>query len=1100
MKRILLFVSFCCLICKSASAQQTYALSTGGPLLEISGTGTPVSLDPSTSSPALPIGFNFEFWENSYSTFYINPNGTLSFENALLTKMSPGPYATQKLGGSPDIDNFIAFAWQVGNYDFTNSTINYFTTGSSPSRILVVNYKGVSVNQAATDPYPNTGQGTIDVQIQLFEGATGKIQIHSTNNKTFGGIGSDSGPGQVGVENKSGSLFKEASSYAVVYANVPFAGYIPTPRYYYDFSGEMVEFRKCMPPSTPLISASNSTICASRPAVTLTASGANGAQYVWATGQTGPEISVTSEGNYRAKAVVDGCESVYSANAEIHALTSTPTITSNITSVNCNQTSATLTSSYMGAGTYTWTNGTDVLQNTSAYQYQTQGQQFTTDYYVTFSLDGCSSPVSNKFTISGGCVSPPIITAVTAPPYCSGSSITLQAAGCPSPGVVTWTGGDTGENFTTQELSAAESDNNYGGYKSYNYSATCTVNGVTSSAASWSGTVYYVPQLPTTITGAPSSPVSPGTAITLTANYNGGVLPFVWTWNNGTNTSGSNPLTDTPQSTTQYSVVRSKNGCLSPAKSVTVSVNNVISISNSTPTVICGSRGTSVPVNFTNTGSFGSDFTVSLVQAKKDYGNSATSKTVKTVFVTNSPAELTVPDYIPATYNNTSAQEYIVYKIVVSNSGVTSADYPVLVTLPSVGNVTAVGAAAVTAPGQNIQLSSPASNGTNSKTWYSHSETQYWTDGTLIAGLTSDNITVTPQTSTYYSVVYKDNSTQCTNRSARIRIPFNLAVSGTGSAADLIYAEGRGVHLDASGTVGGNQGGAVIARSPQYYIPSGSDEGTQVYSTVFDNGYPTEWTGYFIIRANNYWEIHRGWRPMYSYVRYERIYHTKNAFPTASTGGRSSGRAAAEITGTRPPESAVWIKDADNSELSLTLAGVSENYGALPVTLTYFNAKRNGNKQVEIKWETTSEQNSDYFEVERSADLKSFAVIAKVKAKNNYQGKTVYQVTDENPVRGMNYYRLKQADRDGTSQYYRMVMVRTEGTDAPYPNPSNGRYLNLDIPVTATIILTNTKGEAIPFERKKLSETTIQLLPKTILSPGLYVVTINGLSRKLVVQ
>jgi len=1094
MKPFLLLLAFTCLLAGKVSAQQSYALTTELPLEEISGTGTAVTLDAATSSAALPIGFDFNFWENTYSTFYINPNGTLSFENPSVIKMSAA-YNNQKLGSSTDIHNFIAFAWQYGTYDFTNATINYFTTANSPNRILVVNYKGVAINQTASATYPNAGQGLIDVQIQLFEGTNGKIQIHNTTNRTVGGTGSASGPGQMGVENKDGDLFREASDYAIVYAYNPNAGfYVPTPRYYYDFSGEAVEFRRCTPPSIPLISASNSTICSARPSVTLNASGADGAQYMWETGQVGAQISVSTEGSYRAKALMDGCQSTYSDYVQISSLSYAPTISSNVSTVSCYQT-ATLTSSYLGPGIYTWANGTDVLQSTSSYQYHVQNQQSTTDYYVTYSADGCSSPVSSKRTISGGCISPPSIEVSGSYFICSGATVALDAVGCPSPGVVTWSEATTGILGTGLhfETSTLDADNVNKASKNYAFRATCTVNGVASGASNTETvTANYVPDTPTDAYSNLNN-VAPNTNVTLTATGNAS-FGYKWTWNNGANTSTTNPMQVVVPATTDFYVTQTNGTCISQSRQVTVHVAGTPTVTvNNTQTEYCGAKGTQVVVNFTTTGTFSNpNFTVKLVRTSSQC-SAPNQLDVVTASTSSLTATLTIPTTILQTASNNCSAPTVSYKIVVVNNGngIPSSDYPITIYQPVAGTVTATGLSSVTAPGQVIHMNATAVSGTT-KTWYGHSETQYWQSGSYL-GLTADAVDVSPETSTYYSVVYTD-AHSCFARSSRIRIPFNLTISGTNTGADLVYAEGRGVHLDAGGIVSGTG-----SPYPQFYAPPGADADTKVYSTVFDTSYPTSWTGYFIIRKSDYWEIYSGSGPMYSPPSYTRLFHTKNAFPTSNSGGRMAARTSA-ITGTRPPENAVWIKDADNSELTLTLTGVSEDYSALPVTLTYFNAKLNEQKKVALIWETASEQNSDYFDIERSADLKSFALIGKVKAKENKSDKTHYQLTDENPIPGIGYYRLKQVDLDGTSHYYRVLSIRTEGTDAPYPNPSNGKFLNLDVPATSNIFILNLKGESISFDRKKLSDGSVQILPKTNLSPGLYLITVNGVSRKWVVQ
>ncbi len=519
---------------------------------------------------------------------------------------------------------------------------------------------------------------------------------------------------------------------------------------------------------------------------------------------------------------------------------------------------------------------------------------------------------------------------------------------------------------------------------------------------------------------------------------------------------------------------------------------STITIDNTTPTQICGSKGNEIPVSFTTAGTMDEvNFTISLIKVYRNNCAAEQETIVRNAFTDTNTGTIVLSSVLGAT--TPAGCGSVSYKIVVKNGTIYSDNYPITVlALPTPGTIGVVGANTITEVGQTIHLSTTPSP-TITKTWFAHGETEYWQSGTLFNASNADEVDLTPSTSTYYSVVYTDEN-QCSNRSVRLRIPFNVTVSGTGTAADVSYAEGSGVHLDAGGIVSGTG-----QPYPQFYAPPGADAGARIYSNVYDTSFPVSWNGYFIIRKNDFWEIYYGFRPTYSYITYTRLYHTKNSFPTQNSGGRIAARTSA-ILGTRPPQNAIWIKDADNSEVNLALSGVSEDYGALPVTLTYFNAKLNSNKKVDLTWETTSEQNSDHFTIERSADAISFETIAIVKSNENSFNKNSYLKTDENPLHNVNYYRLKQTDLDGTETTYRVVSVRTEGTDAPYPNPSNGLFLNLDVPQTSHIAILNTKGETIPFDRKMLSEGSEQLLLKTSPSPGLYVIQVNGKSWKWVVQ
>lgn len=98
--------------------------------------------------------------------------------------------------------------------------------------------------------------------------------------------------------------------------------------------------------------------------------------------------------------------------------------------------------------------------------------------------------------------------------------------------------------------------------------------------------------------------------------------------------------------------------------------------------------------------------------------------------------------------------------------------------------------------------------------------------------------------------------------------------------------------------------------------------------------------------------------------------------------------------------------------------------GALPVELLHFDAQRISDKRVNIQWSTASEENNDYFTIERSEDGASFESIGKVVGVGNSTNRVNYEFIDENSVRDVtSYYRLKQTDHDGMSRTFRMIAV-----------------------------------------------------------------------------
>ena len=111
----------------------------------------------------------------------------------------------------------------------------------------------------------------------------------------------------------------------------------------------------------------------------------------------------------------------------------------------------------------------------------------------------------------------------------------------------------------------------------------------------------------------------------------------------------------------------------------------------------------------------------------------------------------------------------------------------------------------------------------------------------------------------------------------------------------------------------------------------------------------------------------------------------------------------------------------------------------LPVTLTSFSLSKE-EKNVRLNWNTTSETNSDQFEIQRSRDAKQWMKLGSIKAKGESSANLVYTYLDPQPGSGNNFYRLKMIDRDGTFAYSSIRNISLDGKESvtAYPNPSEG--------------------------------------------------------------
>ncbi len=181
----------------------------------------------------------------------------------------------------------------------------------------------------------------------------------------------------------------------------------------------------------------------------------------------------------------------------------------------------------------------------------------------------------------------------------------------------------------------------------------------------------------------------------------------------------------------------------------------------------------------------------------------------------------------------------------------------------------------------------------------------------------------------------------------------------------------------------------------------------------------------------------------------------------------------------------------------INLTGGFTNLGPLPVTLTSFQA-RAGNSFISLYWTTASELNNDYIAVERSADGVEFQEIGRVKGQGTTEQPQDYQFTDAQPLPGINYYRLRQVDFDGTMEYHKVVAVdfRPKGAAAKeltaFPSPAtDALQVRLAAPFQTEAIytITDLQGRVVlrgVFPAQSAQETiSIQSLPS-----GLFVLSL----------
>lgn len=177
----------------------------------------------------------------------------------------------------------------------------------------------------------------------------------------------------------------------------------------------------------------------------------------------------------------------------------------------------------------------------------------------------------------------------------------------------------------------------------------------------------------------------------------------------------------------------------------------------------------------------------------------------------------------------------------------------------------------------------------------------------------------------------------------------------------------------------------------------------------------------------------------------------------------------------------------------------------LPVDISYFRGKAIGSV-VQLTWETTAEQNADYFMVEHGLDLDNLKPIGRVKAAGEATRRQSYAFVDDQSHHQTNYYRLLQVDKDGSKRYSKIISVRHDGLLPAlivYPNPSDGRSIGLqfnDIAISS-IQLTDFNQRKIEFSVVEKATGQVILRPTIPLKTGMYFLHGTGLKAvRLIVQ
>lgn len=169
-----------------------------------------------------------------------------------------------------------------------------------------------------------------------------------------------------------------------------------------------------------------------------------------------------------------------------------------------------------------------------------------------------------------------------------------------------------------------------------------------------------------------------------------------------------------------------------------------------------------------------------------------------------------------------------------------------------------------------------------------------------------------------------------------------------------------------------------------------------------------------------------------------------------------------------------------------------------------FSAYTVPSQLVNLEWISNSDDLANNYQVERSTDNFNFYTIQTVSPEGTTPSANFYTTTDDSPLKGVAYYRIKQFNRDGSFKYSNAVEIeRAHGQEAFYlfPNPVKDivqLYLKPFIGKAAHIQIYNSFGQLI--KESKLEQVQAPTLSFSLENEqnGMYFLTIQPKGRKAI--
>ncbi len=168
--------------------------------------------------------------------------------------------------------------------------------------------------------------------------------------------------------------------------------------------------------------------------------------------------------------------------------------------------------------------------------------------------------------------------------------------------------------------------------------------------------------------------------------------------------------------------------------------------------------------------------------------------------------------------------------------------------------------------------------------------------------------------------------------------------------------------------------------------------------------------------------------------------------------------------------------------------------GPLSVTFLSMAAMINADKTTSINWKVAIEVNLEHYQTEKSSSPFNFTQFGNNILPTGGGNAASYTQTDNNLLKGLNYYRIKATSTNGQIHYSNIVkvdLVEKNNSITIFPNPTTGNNLNLRFNEMAgkyQYNIINNVGQVITSGNMQVAKAVVEknIIFNTIIPPGIY--------------